>query len=952
MASREKAALWQSSFRTIPASAIHLEAQLLNRSQFWCIRAASYAGAAIAVLQYRQSSREGLLWDATLQYMDKLLTTVHPNLVHVLGVATASDDDPHPVMILMDKYTTSLYDLLHVQRVTLSDSAIVHIAQGIVAAIAFCRGAGLRHLTSRKVLLDAAGRVKILGLYQRDILDRAQVPRPASPYDPPPHSVVASDAEPTLAATDVYAFGVLLWEMCCNQVPSVELFGRLAQMSVQHPRIDLEGLARMCLADDPADRPMATEVYDVLVKLQISLPPLPEDGALVTRLQVTTATPTALLLPDVAIDPSPAVATKRLEAVEAQVLEEQRNFDVVVGQLEFAHTEIATLERAVAAKENERLGMQARVTDILARVAELERSLADAVDARDQWQHQATRLEKEVRALEALNQAHIETLLRRKHEVDHMAHQVQQIQHERVEMEYHLTDTEQHMKNEKELSDELSVRWQQTIKRVEEERRMREKAERGLADLRMQNKTLLEQVKEWNPETGTATVARHRAYETQVREKETHIQHLLLEMVTFRAEMSHMEATVATCQSELQGTLTRHSDLQARFDALEQEYLQTQTLCQDQTRAIEAFETATREHEAAFAAVQKDLRATEDELKAETQKRIDQELALKSRRCLDLSCDAPPFLIQTSGYCRECHERREQEAADHLRQLDMERQNQPPDQVVRDAFAQGGLASLLDTIERFQSHADILVAGCKKMQAVCEATGHVKDTVGDVDGFKRLVAMVGAYTTDAVVQLATVRLMGVLAFNHDVNRVRLVAEGGLGVVLAGMAQHPNDKGLQQCSCTTLTNLAHNCEGNRRKILAQDGIERVLDAMQTFPHDCGLQQCCCWALISLAGSDYMCEHIAARGGVGGVVAAMLNCHADAGVQYYGSWALLNLVSGIDTVQSFARQEGAIEVCEAAMACFADHDGIQDKAGSVVDVLSVDLPDTESPLPSSS
>ncbi|KAF0762958.1 hypothetical protein AaE_003242, partial [Aphanomyces astaci] len=186
----------------------------------------------------------------------------------------------------------------------------------------------------------------------------------------------------------------------------------------------------------------------------------------------------------------------------------------------------------------------------------------------------------------------------------------------------------------------------------------------------------------------------------------------------------------------------------------------------------------------------------------------------------------------------------------------------------------------------------------------------------------------GLYPDDVALQLAAIRLVGVLAFNHDVNRVRLVCEGCLEQVLGAMARHVSDKAIQQASCTTLTNLAHNCgmysfqKGNRRKILLQLGIERVLDSMQAFPHDTSIQQGCCWALISLAGSgtflldeialcpNFMCEHIAARGGVGGIVAAMLNCHADAAVQYYGSWALLNLVAGLESVQTFAKQEGVI------------------------------------------
>ncbi|RHY56528.1 hypothetical protein DYB34_001409 [Aphanomyces astaci] len=685
---------------------------------------------------------------------------------------------------------------IFVEFVHESDAAkVVHIALDILHVITYCNGCGLGHLTSRKVLLDAGGNVKLLGLFQRDILDTAGVPNVITPYSPPLLQQ-PPPADAIAMADDMFVFGVLLWEVCCGELPTVELHHRIAQVSVRHPQTEFESLVRRCLDETPGNRPQPLEVCDTLLKLQVSLPLLAgAEAAVAMRFGAVEArqSPTAA--------PGPTVVARRLEAVEAQVLEEQRNFDVVVGQLEFANTEIATLNGLLTGKENERLEMHAQVVAALAQKDEVEQAMRDAIDARDKWAHQVKTLEHQVAMLNARNQSQLNDMQHCKREYDHMRESVQAIEQERVEMAQHLAATEDAMAKEKALSDELNARWQQTIKRVEDERRLRDKAERVVAEVRDQNK-------------------------------------------------AHIS---------------------------------------------------------------------------------------KSRRCLDLTCDAPPFLIQPSGYCKGCDERRERDKADRVSKLALARQNQPPNQLVRDAYGRG-VPTLMELLDNFHTHVDVLVAGFKQLHLACETNGSVKDSLGDAGAFKQVVTWMGLYPDDVALQLAAIRLVGVLAFNHDVNRVRLVCEGCLEQVLGAMARHVSDKAIQQASCTTLTNLAHNCEGNRRKILLQLGIERVLDSMQAFPHDTSIQQGCCWALISLAGSDFMCEHIAARGGVGGIVAAMLNCHADAAVQYYGSWALLNLVAGLESVQTFAKQEGAVEVCEAAMACFADHGGIQDKAGTVVTVLT--------------
>ncbi|KAH9110969.1 hypothetical protein AeMF1_014396, partial [Aphanomyces euteiches] len=918
----------------------HGDASLLNRSQLWEIRAATHEGRAIAVLQYRQSSRHDLLWATTLQYLPCILATKHRGLVEVLGVAR--HDDGRPAMLVMERCDTSLYDLLHVHRTTLSDSAIVHIALEILAVLEHCQGEGLDHLTSRKVLFNAAGNVIIIGIFQRDILKHARVPIASSIYEAPAHH--EAEQPPPPEAAQVYTFGVLLWEMCCGELPTVELFHRFAQVTMRHPRCEFESLVRQCVHEDPNNRPTLPELRETLVKLQLAAPRLGDvlDG-IKSRFQeqLSPAAPT-----DDSSNPvSSSVVAKRLEAVEAQLLEEQRHFDIVVGQLEFANSEIAALQLKVGTKEMERKVMEEKLVEAMTHSAELDAQRKEALDEREQWQQQSQVVEKQLQRLEILYNEQMDAKERSKTYYTTIVHEMETMRQERGLLEARLDDAKAQLVDEKARSEELGIRWEQTIKLVEDERRLREKAERHLTDMRQQNQILQDQVKEWHPETGATTLEIRRTYEAQLQDKDEHIQRLHLEMVAFREEMNAMESTVESYKAELNAKETSLTLLKQSYDATRSELQLSQATCLQQRRELERCESQLEVCSRALTTTQVELKATEDLLKAEIKKREDQELALKSRRCLDFTCDAPPFLIQASGYCKDCDEKRANQEAARRRELEKERANHPPDQVVRDAYAAGGIGALLDTIEKFHMYMDIVLVGLKKLQLLCETPGPVKDSLGDFNAFQRLVALMAQYPDDAAMQLASTRLIGVLAFNHDVNRVRLVCDGALNVILGGMCRLAADKIIQQSSCTALTNLAHNCEINRRKILELSGIERVLDAMQAFPHDMAIQQGCAWALISLAASDFMCEQIASRGGVGGLVAAMLNCPGDVGVQYYASWALLNLVSGIQAVQSFAKQEGAVEVCEAALACFTDHDGIQDKAGSVVAILTGQVEEDE-------
>ncbi|OQR99887.1 hypothetical protein ACHHYP_03978 [Achlya hypogyna] len=915
---------WTVSPRHIPLSRVNVdrtEKHLLARSTYWEIYEATYGATSVAALCYRHSSRHDALWAATNHYFDEMLAMLHPvrlmNLVQIIGLVydfTAASEDAKPLWLLFEKVSMSLYDALYTHCIPLSDADIIQIAVQVAQTIVFCNGVGLGHLTSRKVLLESKTRVKIMGLFQRDILEMANAPLAPSAYEPPAPA----------QGSDVYAFGVLLWEICCSEKPTLELFHHISKVRIARPGLELaEDLVRVCTHEDAELRPTAKDVLDELLAFQISLASRLDDP------------PPPLQLPSEAVV---AQTLQRLQAVEHQVLEEQRNFDVVVGQLEFANAEIASLQKLLEGKVEAFAALDAahgRALDTIvayeARIKELEASLSHQVARGAELQHEQHHLEAQ-----CLHQK--EQLARSKLDTEAALAEALRSRRELEALSQALQAAEVALEQEKSMTDELSVRWQQTIKRCQEEQLQREKVEQHLTRLRQENKDALDQLRDWHPETGI--LARQRQIDNE-RQVETHVlqsQALVREMVAFQEEMavkaSHLAAAQAQCNS-LELEILEHQ--KALGEAKTAHDSAARTCREWEARYAQQTCELLASHEA-YATLKTAYMSVEEKLKVEIKQREDEELARKSRRCLDLTCDAPPFLIEQSGYCKDHHEKRERERAEEQRQLDDARRQKPPDDLAAESFSSGGLQGLLGVLEKFRDSPAIAAACCRKLHTLCETQVTYKNELGDLNGFSALVSIATEHMALASIQGQLVRLFGCAAFNHDVNRVRLVCEGALDSVLAAMVAFPQDAPLQQSSCSTLTNLAHNCEGNRRKILDKGGVERVLDAMQGFPKEVALQESACWALISLAGSDYMCQHIAARGGLGAILAAMLNCPGAACVQYYGVWALLNLVTGVEALQEFALQEGAIEVCEAAMACFTEHAGIQDKAQCVIDMLT--------------
>jgi len=137
-----------------------------------------------------------------------------------------------------------------------------------------------------------------------------------------------------------------------------------------------------------------------------------------------------------------------------------------------------------------------------------------------------------------------------------------------------------------------------------------------------------------------------------------------------------------------------------------------------------------------------------------------------------------------------------------------------------------------------------------------------------------------------------------LAVNDDKNRVTIVEEGGINVILSAMRTHSSNSGLQEYSCGTLVMLAEN-DYNKVVIAAEGGIPMILSAMKHHFSSANLLYYGCKALSNLAvNNDQNRVTIVEAGGINVILSAMRTHSSNADLQEYGCATLEQLVVNND------------------------------------------------------
>ena len=228
----------------------------LGKGSWAVVRAAMFRGLPVAAKCLRGMIISSYNRQMFVSEMNTAARVRHPNILQFIGATTEGEP-----IILLELMTTSLGDVL--KQGPLSFPQIVSISTSVARALNYLhlmKPEAIIHndISSANVLLDPipddGWRAKISADFAQRVTNSALV---SSAYTAPE----ATDPTQQSAKTDVYSYGILLIEMCSQQLPTSETREGLSQ-SIQWPA--MMSLTNWCLNDEPTYRPTMTEMLELL----------------------------------------------------------------------------------------------------------------------------------------------------------------------------------------------------------------------------------------------------------------------------------------------------------------------------------------------------------------------------------------------------------------------------------------------------------------------------------------------------------------------------------------------------------------------------------------------------------------------------------------------------------------------------------------------------------------
>jgi len=151
--------------------------------------------------------------------MRHLSTLRHPNITTVMGAVI--DERTEPMLVMEYMNYGSLYDMLHNETVPLDGDILLPILQDICQGLRFLHVANPQvihgDLKAQNILVDSKCRAKVadFGLSQKKEIGATGTPLWMAP------ELIRGDSENT-SASDVYSFGIILYEMYSRKEPYEE----------------------------------------------------------------------------------------------------------------------------------------------------------------------------------------------------------------------------------------------------------------------------------------------------------------------------------------------------------------------------------------------------------------------------------------------------------------------------------------------------------------------------------------------------------------------------------------------------------------------------------------------------------------------------------------------------------------------------------------------------------
>lgn len=521
----------------------------------------------------------------------------------------------------MLEYTPlSLYDVLHRERMTLSRREIAIIACHVLKALIFLHERQESFgvvLTSKKVMLQ--GNPTILKL--RRFCDDLVRNRAGIAHDHSTHHVMQSEFESNGSIgeqnivmneqrKDLYAFGILLLEMCTKETPNVESFNQISCATQLDPVF--EKIIRMTIQPDVdihATQSLFPEAaaINAHVLLRI-LEDNEERQQQLESIKLSSASFPSFLHVDryfheketqqverklEEYDFHCQVALKRLISVEQELVEEQTNFSVLVKQIEqlqqhSAQQEISImrfrLHVSTLTQVNQRA--ESRHGALMHTISTQQHLIEELrlIIASQSTQYDRLQLEKDAECSE--KQKYVQEVLKIANDKENVLHLLREMKRQNAVLASKVG-------GEREAMEDLDARLKQAIYRLEQEqvgRRMMEKQMQALSCQLVQleeersNYALVlrhSPTGELDPKSANNYVLQLKDTEIATLKDKIHLDlHRMNEIAQYARERDAMIQTLETkiqeCQNEIAALQEQRHDLNAEIEALRSDLDQNQ----------------------------------------------------------------------------------------------------------------------------------------------------------------------------------------------------------------------------------------------------------------------------------------------------------------------------------------------------------------------------------------
>jgi len=173
------------------------------------------------------------------------------------------------------------------------------------------------------------------------------------------------------------------------------------------------------------------------------------------------------------------------------------------------------------------------------------------------------------------------------------------------------------------------------------------------------------------------------------------------------------------------------------------------------------------------------------------------------------------------------------------------------DDIVRELMNEEGcIEEIIKAMRKHNNVSDFVIEACKALINISFNCDENKDSFGELGGVSELFHVIEGTETNDQAKAAAITALRNLC-NNDVNKLKIIDEGGVHKLAKVMKQHIKNATLQINAIWCMLNLAYTSPEYKRFIGEDGGIEAILRALKFHKSQAKVQKVGAIALLQLA-----------------------------------------------------------------------------------------------------